>query len=143
MKPVIVIINGPNLNLLGKRQPEIYGSQNFESFFLELRQQYSQVELVYNQTNHEGTIIDILHKYGFDIQGFVLNAGAFTHTSIAIADAIRSITTPVVEVHISDIYKREDYRHVSYLKEACIGSIVGKGLAGYKEAVDLILTHLN
>jgi 3-dehydroquinate dehydratase II len=138
MKKRIIIINGPNLNLLGKRQPEIYGSLTFEEYFRDLEKKYSDIHLLYFQSNHEGGIIDLLHLYGFEIDGFVVNAGAYTHTSIAIADAIRSITAPVVEVHISNIYERESFRHVSYMKDACVKSIVGKGLAGYDEAIEFL-----
>ena len=136
MKKRIIVINGPNLNLLGRRQPEIYGSQTFEEYFRELERKFAHIHLLYFQSNHEGVIIDLLHQYGFEIDGFVVNAGAYTHTSIAIADAIRSIKAPVVEVHISNIYAREAYRHISYMKDACVKSIVGKGLAGYDEAID-------
>lgn len=140
MKKRIIVINGPNLNLLGKRQPEIYGSLTFEEYFADLERKFSDVHLLYFQSNHEGVILDLLHQYGFDIDGFVVNAGAYTHTSIAIADAIRSIKSPVVEVHISNIYEREAYRHVSYMKDACVKSIVGKGLAGYDEAIGYLIT---
>ena len=141
MKPIICIINGPNLNLLGKRQPEVYGNLSFEDYFQNLKSDFPNVDLVYHQSNHEGTIIDILHQYGFDIKGFVVNAGAYTHTSIAIADGIRSINSPVVEVHISNIYERESFRHVSYMKDACVKSIVGKGLDGYKQGVEFLLAQ--
>lgn len=137
----IVIINGPNLNLLGRRQPEIYGGLTFELFFEELSNTFQDVDLLYFQSNHEGVLIDLIHQYGFTVTGFVINAGAYTHTSIAIADAIRSITSPVVEVHISNIYEREEFRHVSYMKDACIASIVGQGLKGYEMAIETILKN--
>jgi 3-dehydroquinate dehydratase-2 len=142
MKKRIIVINGPNLNLLGKRQPEIYGTLTFEEYFAGLERKFHNLHLLYFQSNHEGVIIDLLHQYGFEIDGFVVNAGAYTHTSIAIADAIRSIKSPVAEVHISNIYEREAYRHVSYMKDACVKSVVGKGLAGYDEAIEF-LAHLN
>ena len=135
----IQIINGPNLNLLGQREPSVYGSQTFEAYYLELKSKFPDVELDYFQSNTEGLIIDKLQEVGFANDGIVLNAGAYTHTSIAIADAIRSITTPVVEVHISNVFKRETFRHHSYMSEACKGCIVGFGLDSYRLAVDAIL----
>jgi len=135
----IQIVNGPNLNLLGKREPSVYGNQTFEAFFLELKVQFPDVELDYFQSNSEGALIDKLHEVGFSYDGIVLNAGAYTHTSIAIADAIRSITTPVIEVHISNVFKREVYRHHSFLSEACKGCIVGFGMDSYRLAVEALL----
>ena len=135
----IQIINGPNLNLLGKREPTVYGNQTFEDYFQELKQLFPNAQLDYFQSNTEGALIDKLHETGFTYDGIVLNAGAYTHTSIAIADAIRSITVPVIEVHISNVLKREDYRHHSYLSEACKGCIVGFGMDSYRLAVDSIL----
>jgi 3-dehydroquinate dehydratase-2 len=132
----IQIINGPNLNLLGKREPTVYGSQTFEAYYEELKTVFPEVELAYFQSNHEGAIIDKIHEIGFDFDAIVLNAGAYTHTSVAIADAIRSVTTPVIEVHISNVFKREAFRHHSYLSEACKGCIVGMGLDSYRLAVD-------
>ncbi|MCC6181452.1 MAG: type II 3-dehydroquinate dehydratase [Bacteroidia bacterium] len=132
----IAIINGPNLNLLGKREVEIYGTQTFEDYFKELKKQYSNIEFTYFQSNVEGELINKLHEFGFKYNGIILNAGAFTHTSIAIADAVAGINTPVIEVHISNIFSREDYRHVSYLGKYCIGSISGFGLRGYAMAVE-------
>ncbi|MES2837650.1 MAG: type II 3-dehydroquinate dehydratase [Bacteroidota bacterium] len=132
----IVIINGPNLNLLGKREPEIYGTQNFEDYFKELQKQYPTVELAYYQSNVEGEIINKLHEVGFSANGIILNAGGYTHTSVAIADAISAIKTPVVEVHISNIYAREEYRHVSLTAKNAIGVITGFGLKGYNMAID-------
>ena len=127
----IMIINGPNLNLLGVREKNIYGNQDFASFFEELKAKYTDVDLSYFQSNHEGEIIDKLHEIGFTYDGVVLNAGAYTHTSLAIGDAIAGITTPVVEVHISNVHKREAFRHHSYLAPSCTGVICGFGLQSY------------
>lgn len=135
----ILIINGPNLNLLGKREPSLYGKQDFESFFNELKTEFYEIELSYFQSNVEGEIINKLHEVGFSIDGIVLNAGAYAHTSIAIADAVRGIITPVVEVHISNVFAREEYRHHSYLSEVCKGVIVGFGLQSYKLALSSYL----
>ena len=135
----IQIINGPNLNLLGKREPSLYGKQDFESFFNELKTEFCEMELSYFQSNVEGEIINKLHEVGFSIDGIVLNAGAYAHTSIAIADAVRGITTPVVEVHISNVFAREEYRHHSYLSEVCKGVIVGFGLDSYRLAIESIV----
>lgn len=131
----IIIINGPNLNLLGKREPEVYGSKTFEEYFKELQGKFPGAELEYYQSNVEGELINKLHACGFSYDGIILNAGAFTHTSIAIADAVAGIKTPVVEVHISNIFAREDFRHVSYLGKHCVGSLSGFGLKGYEMAV--------
>lgn len=135
----ILIINGPNLNLLGKREPEIYGSQTFEEYFALLQEKYPTVELMYFQSNHEGLLLDKLHEEGFDVGGIVLNAGAYTHTSIALRDAIAAIKTPVVEVHISNIYAREPFRHHSHLTAVCKGIISGLGLKGYDLAIEYFL----
>ena len=135
----IHIINGANLNLLGKRETHIYGSQTFEEYFEDLKNQYSIVELDYFQSNIEGELIDYLHQVGFVADGIILNAGAYTHTSIALADAIKSITTPVVEVHISNIFARESFRHHSHIASVAVGSIVGLGLQGYKLAIEYFL----
>lgn len=135
----IVIINGPNLNLLGVREKGIYGSQDFPTYFEALRARYAEVELMYFQSNHEGAIIDKIHETGFSVDGIVLNAGAYTHTSLAIADAIAAVTTPVVEVHISNVYAREPFRHHSYLAKNCKGVICGFGLDGYRLAVESLL----
>lgn len=135
----ILIVNGPNLNLLGKREPDIYGSRSFEDFFEELKKDFPQVELEYFQSNHEGALLDKLHHAGFSVNGIVLNAGAFTHTSIALADAVAAIQTPVIEVHISNVHQREAFRHHSYLSAKCVGSIVGLGLEGYRLAVAFFL----
>lgn len=136
----ILILNGPNLNMLGKREPSIYGNKSFEEYFNELKTKVD-CELEYVQSNYEGdliTEIQLAKENGFD--GIVLNAGAYTHTSIAIHDAILSTDVPVVEVHISNVYKRETYRHTSFLSPVCVGTIVGFGLKGYEYAVDW-LTH--
>ena len=135
----IQIINGPNLNLLGKREPTVYGNQSFEEYFSSLQQFFPSIELSYFQSNTEGCLIDKIHEVGFTYDAIVLNAGAYTHTSIAIADAIRSITTPVLEVHISNVFKRESFRHHSFLSEACKGCIVGFGLDSYRLAIDAAL----
>ena len=132
----ILILNGPNLNLLGKREPEIYGSQSFEDFFKELQKQFDQYELEYFQSNHEGALIDKLHEVGFTYDGIVFNPGAYTHTSIALRDAIAGIKTPVFEVHISNLAEREDFRQKSYVKDVCVGSINGMGLKGYEVAIE-------
>lgn len=131
----IIIINGPNLNLLGVREKGIYGEQSFDDYFDTLKASFSGVELVYFQSNHEGAIIDKIHEEGFTADGIVLNAGAYTHTSVAIADAIAAVTAPVVEVHISNVHAREAFRHHSYLAKNCKGVICGFGLDGYRLAV--------
>lgn len=135
----IIVINGPNLNLLGKREPEIYGSTNFETYFEALQKQFNEIELFYYQSNIEGELINKLHEVGFTYDGIVLNAGAYTHTSIAIADAISSIKTPVIEVHISNTFNRENFRHQSYLSKVCKGIIIGFGLQSYKLALQSFL----
>ncbi|MEP1033560.1 type II 3-dehydroquinate dehydratase [Ekhidna sp.] len=132
----ILILNGPNLNLLGKREPEIYGNQSFEDFFRKLKNQFHDHSLEYFQSNHEGVLIDKLHEVGFSYDGVVFNPGAYTHTSIALRDAIAGIGTSVFEVHISNLAEREDFRHVSYVKDVCVGSINGMGLEGYVVAVE-------
>jgi 3-dehydroquinate dehydratase-2 len=143
VKKHIVILNGPNLNLVGIRQPEIYGVESFDTFIPYLKEKYFQTVITYHQSNHEGVLIDWLHQYGFTVDGILLNAGGYTHTSIALADAIKSITTSVIEVHLSNIYEREPYRHQSYLKEVCVNTIYGKGMKGYEEAVDYFLNDSN
>ncbi len=135
----ILIINGPNLNLLGTREPEIYGDVTMEEYIGQLREEFPDHIINYFQSNHEGDIIDKLQEFGFTLDGIILNAGAYTHTSIAIADAIKSISTAVIEVHISDIYKREKYRHHSFLKEVCIKQINGEGISGYKKALQFLI----
>ena len=136
----IAIINGPNLNLLGRREPEIYGTRTFVQFFDKLQADYQGVDLSYFQSNSEGSLIDHLHDVGFRMQGIVINAGAYTHTSVAIADAIAAISAPVVEVHISNVYARETFRHHSFLSANCAGVIVGCGLKGYALGVDYLLS---
>lgn len=137
----ILIINGPNLNLLGLRQPEIYGRTSMEDYLLALQADYPQVEIEYFQSNHEGDIIDKLHESGFesDLNGIILNAGAYTHTSLAIADAISSITRPVVEVHISNVHAREEIRRRSLISSVCRGVIAGFGMDSYRLAIEALL----
>ena len=131
----ITIINGPNLNLLGKREPEIYGGTTFEDYFNNLKKKYTNISLSYFQSNIEGEIIDKLHEVGFNTEGIVLNAAAYTHTSVGIGDAVKAIETPVVEVHISNVYAREEFRHHSYVSPNAKGIIIGMGLKGYELAV--------
>ena len=135
----IQIINGPNINLLGKREPSIYGSQSFEDYLVELKQAYPQVEFEYFQSNIEGEMINKIHQIGFDYDGIVLNAGAYTHTSIALQDAIRAVTSPVIEVHISNVHVREEFRHRSMISCACLGVIAGFGMNSYRLAVEALL----
>ena len=137
----ILIINGPNLNLLGVREKGIYGDSSFESYYQTLKARYPQVEFDYFQSNHEGALIDEIHRQGFDVDGIVLNAGAYTHTSIAIADAIRAVKSPVVEVHISNVHARESFRHVSMIASACKGVICGLGLNSYRLALEDLLGY--
>jgi len=134
----IQIINGPNLNLLGKREPSTYGSTSFEDYLVCLREKYPDIEIEYFQSNIEGELIDKIHEVGFSIDGIVLNAGAYTHTSIALQDAIRAVTTPVIEIHISNVYKREEYRHKSMLSSACLGVICGFGMDSYRLGVEAL-----
>jgi 3-dehydroquinate dehydratase-2 len=135
----LIIINGPNLNLLGKREPEIYGSKTFEEFFKELQLKYKELEISYFQSNIEGEIIDKLHEVGFDCDGVILNAAAYTHTSVGIGDAVKGITTPVVEVHISNIHAREEFRQHSYISPNASGVLFGFGLKGYELAIQSFL----
>lgn len=135
----IQIINGPNINLLGRREPGIYGSTSFESYLEELRQRFPQVEIDYYQSNVEGFMIDKIHEVGFSYDGIILNAGAYTHTSIALQDAIRAIKTPVVEVHISNVHTREEFRHRSMISCASRGVILGFGLDSYRLALESFL----
>lgn len=135
----IIIINGPNLNLLGKREEDIYGNVSFEDYFLSLKNKFPDVSLEYFQSNIEGEIIDKLHQVGFSYDGIILNAAGYTHTSVSIADAIKSIKTPVVEVHISNILSREAFRNNSLIAPNCKGSIFGFGLKGYELAVNSFL----
>ena len=135
----IIIINGPNLNLLGKREPEIYGSLTFEEFFQTLKLKYKEVEISYFQSNIEGEIIDKLHQVGFDYDGIILNAAAYTHTSIGIVDAVKGIKTPVVELHISNVHAREEFRHQSFIAPVAKGVLFGFGLKGYDLAIQSFL----
>jgi len=137
----ILIINGPNLNLLGKREPTIYGNRSFVDYLKTIEDLFPEVQLRYFQSNHEGELIDKIHELGFDVDGIVLNAGAYTHTSIAIADALAAITAPTIEVHISNVHAREPFRHHSYLSAKCKGVIVGLGLTGYELAIRYLLTN--
>ncbi len=135
----IVIINGPNLNLLGKRETEIYGPNSFEELFIELQSYFSSIELVYYQSNIEGEIVSKIQEVGFSSHGIVLNAGGYTHTSVSIGDAIAAISTPVVEVHISNVYAREDFRHQSFMAKHCKGVIAGFGMESYRMAIQSLL----
>ena len=132
----ILILNGPNLNLLGKREPEIYGNETFEDFFEKLKRDFPEMELHYFQSNVEGEIINKLQEAGFSFDGIILNAGGYTHTSVAIADAVAAIPAPVIEVHISNIYAREEFRQKSLLSPVCRGIIQGLGIEGYRLAVE-------
>lgn len=135
----IQIINGPNLNLLGKREPEIYGSETFEDYLEGLKRRFPQIDLHYFQSNVEGELINKIQEVGFDFDAILLNAGGYTHTSVAISDAIAGVTTPVLEVHISNIYKREEFRHKSIISKSCVGMIAGLGLKGYELGVQYFL----
>ncbi|MBB5621130.1 3-dehydroquinate dehydratase-2 [Pedobacter cryoconitis] len=135
----IQIINGPNLNLLGIREPGVYGNKSFEGYFTELKDKYKYIELEYFQSNVEGELINKLHEVGFSFDGIILNGGGYTHTSVAIADAISGINTPVVEVHVSNIYAREEFRHVSLTGKNCKGVLTGFGLDGYRLAIESLL----
>lgn len=135
----IQIINGPNLNLLGKREPEIYGSESFEDYFEQLKKRFPQVALHYYQSNVEGELINKIHEVGFSFDAILLNAGGYTHTSVAISDAIAGVTTPTLEVHISNIYKREEFRHKSIISKSCVGMISGLGLKGYELGISYFL----
>ncbi len=137
----IQIINGPNLNLLGKREPETYGVESFEDYFKKLKERFPNVNLHYFQSNVEGEIINMLHKVGLDYDGIVLNAGAYTHTSVAIHDAIAAIKSPTVEVHISNVYAREEFRHKSLITSKCAGLITGFGLEGYAMAIGYLISR--
>ncbi len=135
----ILIVNGPNLNLLGQREPGIYGTSSFESYLPTLRQRYPDVEIDYYQSNVEGELINRMQQDGFSVDGIVLNAGAYTHTSIALHDCIRSLKSPVIEVHISNVHQREPFRHHSYLSPACRGVICGFGLDSYRLAIEALI----
>jgi 3-dehydroquinate dehydratase-2 len=139
----ILIINGPNLNLLGKREPEIYGKRSFTDFITELKDKFADIQLDYYQTNHEGDIIDKLQEADVVYDGIVLNPAAYTHTSIAIGDCVKAIEIPVIEVHISDITKREDFRKISYISDAAVKVIAGQGLKGYEMGISFLLKHMN
>lgn len=136
----IVIINGPNLNLLGKREPGIYGSESFESFYSELQQKYSAVSFDYFQSNVEGELINYLQQVGFEADGIIMNPGGYTHTSVAIGDCIAAITSPLIEVHISNVHAREEFRHLSHVSAKARGTIAGLGLKGYELAVEFFLS---
>jgi 3-dehydroquinate dehydratase-2 len=139
-KKQILIINGPNLNLLGTREPEIYGSQTFVDYLKTLQNTFhDSIEISYFQSNHEGELIDKLHENGFSLDGIILNAGGLTHTSVALGDAVAAIKTPVIEVHISNVHAREEFRHHSFLSAKCKGIIVGLGLKGYELALESFL----
>jgi 3-dehydroquinate dehydratase-2 len=131
----IQIINGPNLNLLGKREPTVYGNQSFDDFFVELKKRFNEIELHYYQSNVEGELINKIHEVGFSFDGIILNAGAYTHTSVAIHDAIGAVKTPTIEVHISNVYAREEFRHKSLITSKCIGLLTGFGMEGYALAL--------
>ena len=135
----IIIINGPNLNLLGKREPHIYGSHSFEDYLSNLKAKFTSLDLSYFQSNIEGEIIDKLHEVGFNYDGIILNAAAYTHTSVGIGDAVKAIETPVVEVHISNVHAREEFRHYSYIAANAKGVIVGFGLKSYDLAIESFL----
>ncbi len=135
----LIIINGPNLNLLGKREPHIYGTETFEDYFKVLKRKFKNVQLEHFQSNLEGALIDKLHEVGFSYDGIIVNAGAYTHTSVAIADAIAAIFTPVIELHISNVQARESFRHHSYMAPHCKGTIAGFGLMGYDLAIQAFM----
>ena len=135
----IIIINGPNLNLLGKREPEVYGNETFEDYLKKIERKYPKINFTYFQSNIEGEIIDKIQEYGFNFDGIILNAGAYTHTSIGIGDAIKAINTPVIEVHISNTFSRESFRHQSFISPNAKGVIIGFGLKSYDLAVESFL----
>jgi len=134
----ILVMNGPNLNLLGVREQSVYGDQSFDTYFQQLTSDFPDIHMEYYQSNVEGELINKLHEVGFDFQGVVLNAGGYTHTSVALSDAIAAITTPVVEVHISNVHARESYRHQSLISKNCVGVIAGFGLASYRLAIQFL-----
>lgn len=135
----ILILNGPNLNLLGIREPEVYGTKTFNDYFNQLRERYPEIRLEYYQSNIEGVLIDKIHEVGFTYDGIILNAGAYTHTSVALADAVSAVNSPVVEVHISNTARREAFRHISYLTAVCRGVIMGFGLKSYELALQALI----
>lgn len=138
----IQIINGPNLNLLGVREPGVYGNESFENYLARLKVHYKEVDIQYYQSNVEGELINKLHETGFSFDGIILNGGGYTHTSVAISDAIAAIKTPVIEVHISNIYAREEYRHVSITGKNCKGILTGFGMDGYRLAIEHLIHPL-
>jgi 3-dehydroquinate dehydratase-2 len=140
--PNITIINGPNLNLLGKREPGVYGNESFDDFLAQLKLQFPQVNFTYFQSNVEGELVDAIQKYGFDQDGIIINPAAYTHTSVAIGDAIAAIKVPVIEVHISNVHAREDFRKISHVTAKAVGSIVGLGLRGYALATEWFVANL-
>lgn len=135
----LIIINGPNLNLLGTREPKVYGRKSFETYFEQLQAEFPGITLHYFQSNHEGDLIDKIHEVGFTYNGIILNAGALTHYSYALADALGAVETPAIEVHISNVYEREPFRHTSLTAPKCVGSIAGLGLKGYELAIQYFL----
>ena len=138
----IAIINGPNLNLLGKREPDVYGNKDFDVYFLQLQSSYTAISLTYYQSNVEGELINEIQRVGFDVDGIILNAAAYTHTSVGIGDAINAIAAPVIEVHISNTFAREDFRHTSYITPNAKGLILGFGLDVYRLAIESFLPKL-
>ncbi|MCE2731920.1 MAG: type II 3-dehydroquinate dehydratase [Flammeovirgaceae bacterium] len=136
----VQIINGPNLNLLGKREPDVYGATSFDTFFQELMKKFPGLTLTYMQSNIEGELVNQLQQSGFESNGIILNAGAYTHTSIALHDAIAAVPAPVIEVHISNVYAREEFRHKSLITSKCVGLITGFGLLGYELAIQYLLS---
>ncbi len=141
MEKKIMIINGPNLNLLGKREVDTYGSRNFEDYFEGLKMKFNTLQLKYFQSNHEGGLVEKIQQVGYEYNGIILNAAAYTHTSIAIADAIAAVTAPVIEVHISNIFARESFRSKSFISKHCVGIISGLGLSGYQLALNYFLVN--
>ena len=139
----IAIVNGPNLNLLGVREPEKYGTNTFEEFYQELKSVYAEIEFSYFQSNVEGELINEIHNKGFVVDGIILNAGGYTHTSVALSDALASVNSPVVEVHLTNVHAREEYRHVSLIAKNCIGSIAGFGMDSYRLAVEALLAKID
>ena len=137
----ITIINGPNLNLLGKREPSVYGNENFDDYLAQLKEAFPQVNFTYIQSNVEGELVDAIQQYGFNQDGIILNPAAYTHTSVAIGDAIAAIKTPVIEVHISNVHAREDFRRISHVSAKAVGSIVGLGLNGYALATEWFINN--
>ena len=139
--PNITIINGPNLNLLGKREPGVYGHESFEDYLVQLKKDFPQVNFTYFQSNIEGELVNAIQQYGFEQDGIIINPAAYTHTSVAIGDAIASITVPVIEVHISNVHAREDFRKISHVSAKAVGSIVGLGLKGYQLATEWFVSN--